>query len=112
MDYLQIQKGWYELGLQSAQSGDYAAAIDAFYKAGDIAIDELRNLDSFPELVRNRLKSKSVKDLDNTIDDLFKRENAVRDDGCDKKTLDAIHGLIAIVNEMLDKRCGMKGVAG
>ncbi len=104
MDYL--EKEWYRLGLELEKSGDYARAIDSFYKAG--ATDKLRNLAVLPEQIRNRLDSKSTEDLQILINDLSNREDAICNDGNDLKTLESIAALKDIAFEILDEHWGIK----
>jgi hypothetical protein len=107
---MSLSQYWFSLGKDLEKSGDYVRAIIAFYNAG--ADDELRALVDNPQLVRKTMNSKSKTDLENLIDGLFVRWEAINDDGCDEKTLDAIRVLIKTANDSLDERYGMKGVAG
>ena len=104
MDY--FEKQWYEQGLDFEKSGDYAIAIDFFYKAS--AVDKLRNLAALPKQVYNRLKSKSPDELKTLANDLDDRLDAICNDGNDQKTLESITAVKDIALGILGELWGMK----
>jgi hypothetical protein len=106
---MSLSRYWFSLGKDLKKSGDYVRAIIAFYNAG--AYDELRTL-ADSKLVRKTMNSMSKTDLENLIDGLCGRWEAISDDGHDDETLNAIRALIGMANDKLDERYGMKGVAG
>jgi tetratricopeptide (TPR) repeat protein len=101
-----LEKEWYKLGLELEKSGDYARAIDSFYKAS--AIDRLRNLAALPQQVYNRLKSKSPDELKTLANDLDDRLDAICNDGNDQKTLESITAVKDIALGILGELWGMK----